>query len=200
MRRFITGFVAVSLAAGSLGAYGCNAQPAAVKAVGAVQTAFDGVKDGARQVMPRETQRLAVAIAAAQADVDAGRYAEAMAAAKTLPDQVKQLADVAAKKRDEITANWDAVGVELPKALDALDQRLDELSKVHRLPAGLDVAKLESVKQSLGTMRQAWTDAQAAYQSGNLSDATTKLGPLKQAVTSAMTTVGLPVPAALGAS
>jgi ABC-type transporter Mla subunit MlaD len=200
MRRIITGIAVLLIVGSTFGSMGCSGKAAATAAVGTAQTAFDAVKDQAMKVMPEETQKVSDAIAAAKTDIDQGKFTEAMEAAKTLPEQVKQLADQASKKKDELTANWTSMSAELPKAVDAVQQKVDALSKMKKLPAGLDATKFEGIKTALVSAKQSWADAQTAFQAGNLADAMGKVGTIKQTVVEAMTTLGLTVPPTLQAS
>jgi hypothetical protein len=197
MRRIITGLAVLLVAGSMLGSVGCSGKAAATAAVTTAQTAFDAVKDEATKVMPEETQKLSDAIAAAKADIEQGKVKEALEAAKAMPAQVKQLADDAAKKKEELTASWTSMSDELPKAVDAVQQKVDELSKARKLPAGLDATTFTGIKDSLANAKQMWTDAQAAFTSGNLADALAKVGTIKQTLVSAMTSLGIPVPAVL---
>ena len=197
MRRLIIGVALLLSMVSLLGLVGCGGKTAATTAVTAAQTAFDAVKDQASKVLPEETQKLSDAIAAAKTDIDQGKYKEAMDAAKALPDQVKSLADEAAKKKDELTANWTALSAELPKAVEMLQQKVDQLVKTRKLPAGLDAEKFAGIKQGLATAKQSWTDAQAAFQAGNLADAMTKAGEVKKTLADSMGALGMTVPQAL---
>ena len=197
MRRIITGLAVLLVAGSMLGSIGCSGKAAATAAVSAAQTAFDAVKDQASKVMPEETQKLSDAIGTAKTDIDQGKVNEALEAAKAMPAQIKQLADDAAKKKEELTASWTAMSAELPKAVDAVQQKVDALSKTKKLPAGLGATTFSGIKDSLANTKQMWTDAQAAFTSGNLADAMAKAGTIKQALVSAMTSLGIPVPAAL---
>lgn len=200
MRRIIAGIAVLLLVGCTLGSVGCSGKVATTAALAAVETGFDAVKDATAKVVPEETQKLSDDITAAKADLDQGKVKEAMEAAKTMPDQLKQLTDDAAKKKDELTASWTAMSTELPNDVGAVQAKVDELAKARKLPAGLDAAAFAGIKDSLTNMKQMWTDAQAAFTSGNLADAMAKVGTIKQGLVSAMTTLKLAIPAVLQAS
>lgn len=200
MRRLTQGILLTLMLAlaTSLAITGCGGgKTAATAAVATAQTAFDAVKGDAAKVLPEQTQKLADAFATAKTNIDEGKYKEAMDAAQALPVQVKDLADAAAKKKDELTATWTSMSTVLPAAMTTVQDKLDAVAKMHKLPAGLDTAKLGDLQTSLATTKQVWDDAQAAFKSGNLADAVAKLGAIRQGLVSAMTALGLPVPAAL---
>lgn len=200
MRRFVRVVLVLMVAALAMGSFGCSGKEAASAALATAQTAFDAVKGPAANVLPEETAKLNDAFVAAKSNLEAGKFKEAMEAAKALPAQVQQLADAAAKKKEELTTSWNSVSTELPGAIATVQTKVDELSKAKRLPAGLDTAKLSGIKASLAEVTQMWSDAQAAFQTGNLAGALAKVGTLKPALASAMTALGIPVPAMLQAS
>ena len=200
MRRLMAGFVMALFVGAALGAIGCSGKEAATAAVDAAQASFNAVKGDAVKVLPDETQKLSDALATARTDIDQGKIKEAMDAAKAMPDQVKQLADAAAKRKDELTASWNSVSAELPKAVDAVQEKVDALSKDPNLPAGLDATTFAGIKESLTVMKQTWADAQAEFQGGDLAAAIAKVGTIKQALASAMPALHLEIPAALKVS
>lgn len=101
------------------------------------------------------------------------------------------VAAVAANKV-ELTKNWSELSLGLPKMVEAIESRVGILSKSKKLPAGLDNGKFDRVKSSFSEITQTWTDAQSAFQSGNLAKATT----VKDKAVEIMTTLGMRMPAA----
>lgn len=197
MRRVVTGFAVLMLMGATLASMGCSGKTAATAAVDAASTAFDAVKESTAKVMPEETQKIADEIAGARTNITDGKFKEAMETAKTLPAEIKTLSDAATAKAGELKTTWDTMSAELPKAVESVQAKVDELSKSKKLPAGLDVPAFAAVKTSLEDMKKMWADAQASATSGDMSGAMSKVDSLKAALVSAMTTLGLEVPAAL---
>ena len=197
MRRFVTGFAVLMLMGATLGSMGCSGKAAATAAVDAAQKSFDEVKAATAKVMPEETQKMSDAIAAARTNISEGKTAEALEAAKAMPAQIKDLADAATKKTEEMSSAWTSASEELPKAVAAVQAKVDELTKSKKLPAGVDVPAFAAVKSSIADITKMWGEAQESYKGGNMSEAMSKVATIKAALVSAMTTLGLEVPAAL---
>ena len=80
--------------------------------------------------------------------------------------------------------------------VNALQSRINILSKSSRLPAGLDKAKFESAKTSLTSLTETWTEASNAFKGGNLMDAVSKANIVKEKAAEIMTSIGMKVPQA----
>lgn len=80
-------------------------------------------------------------------------------------------------------------------SFEAIQSRVDILSKSKKLPANLDKAKFDEVKAGLAEAIQVWGDAQKAFSSGDLADAVSKAKTLKDKATEMMTTLGMQIPA-----
>lgn len=124
-------------------------------------------------------------------------YKAVLSGAADLTGKTKAVADAAAAKKDELTKSWTDVSGGLPKVIEAIQGRVDILSKAKKLPANMDKTAVESAKSGLESMNKAWTDAQASFSSGNLADALAKANAVKSQAAEIMTKLGMSVPAAL---
>jgi hypothetical protein len=124
-------------------------------------------------------------------------YKAVLSGAADLTGKTKAVADAAAAKKDELTKSWTDVSGGLPKVIEAIQGRVDILSKAKTLPANMDKTAVESAKSGLESMNKAWTDAQASFSSGNLADALAKANAVKSQAAEIMTKLGMSVPAAL---
>ena len=197
MRRVMTGFAMLMLMGATLSAMGCSGKTAATAAVDAAQTSFDAVKESSAKVMPAETQKISDEIAGARTNIADGKYKEAMETAKALPEEIKALSDATTAKAAEVKTEWETMSAELPKDVAAVQAKVDELSKTKKLPTGLDVPAFAAVKTSLEDMNKTWAEAQESFKAGNMSDAMDKVSTIKAALVSAMTSLGMEVPAAI---
>ncbi|MBN1569012.1 MAG: hypothetical protein JXA73_14275 [Acidobacteria bacterium] len=84
----------------------------------------------------------------------------------------------------------------LPGMLDAIQSRVNILSRSRKLPAGLDKEKFESAKASLASINQIMTDASAAFNSGNLMEAVHNAETVKAKAVEIMNTIGMKLPPA----
>ncbi len=181
----------------SLGAVviaGCGPnQGAAQVAITSAQTAFDSAKDQAMKIVPEQAMGIQAAIDGAKASMEKGDYKAAIDSANVIPAKVKEMADGLAAKATEMQAEWDKMK-EFPQAVTALGAHLVKLAKSKKLPAGINAAKVNAAKAALGTITANWSEAQAAYQAGNLAEAMAKAGAAKQATMDAMNSLSMALP------
>ena len=71
----------------------------------------------------------------------------------------------------------------MPGLVATVQKKVDALTKSHKLPAG--------AADSLASVKQSWTDASTAFQSGQLSDAMAKASAAKAKLTELQTMLGM---------
>ncbi len=167
----------------------------AEEAIKAAEAAIDSAKGEAIKYIPDQVKGLEDGLKAAKDAFAKKDYMAALNAAKDLPGKAKDLAAAAAAKKTELTKTWEEVSGGLPKMVEAIQSRVDILSKSKKLPANLDKAKFDGVKAGLAEATQIWGDAQKAFSSGNLADAVSKAKTLKDKAMEMMTTLGMQIPA-----
>ena len=173
---------------------GCGPnQGAAQVSITAAQAAFDAAKDQAMMIVPEEALGIQAAIDGAKASMEKGEFKAAIDSANVIPAKVKAMADGLGAKAAEMQAAWEKMK-EFPQALVALNAQVVKLARAKQLPKGIDAAKVDAAKAALGTITQNWTEAQAAFQSGNLAEAMTKAGMAKQAAVDAMNSLSMALP------
>ena len=170
-------------------------EPAAA-AIKAAEESWNAVKGEVVKYIPDQAKGVEDAIKGAKENFDKGNFDAALAAAKAIPDKVKELTAVAAAKKAELAKSWEEMSGGLPKMLDAIKSRLDILSASKKLPANLDKAKLEDAKGGYEAATKMWDEAKAASSGGNLADALAKAKTVKEKAVEVMTTLGMQVPAA----
>jgi len=186
----------VLLAATLAGACASQKVPAEA-AVKAAEQAFAAVKGEAAKYLPDQVKGVEDAIEAAKASLAKGDYAAALTAAQALPARISELATAAAAKKAELTQSWATLSAALPQVVQAIQSRVDILSKSKKLPAGLDKDKFESAKTGLAAITQTWTEATTAAGAGNVSDAVAKANTVKAKAAEVLGLLGMPVPAGL---
>jgi len=175
----------------------CNtAKAPAEAAIKAADEALAGVKADASQYVPDQLKGVEDALAAAKDNFQKGEYQKALDGAKDLAGQAKDLAAAVTAKKDELGKSWQDMSGGLPGMVEAIQKRVDILSKSRRLPAGLDKDKFEAAKTSLAAITQTWTEASNAFQGGNLVDAVGKAKVVKDKAVEIMSLLGMQVPAA----
>lgn len=185
----------VTLAA--LVAVACGKGPAQA-ALTAADTAVSGARAEGEKYVPEQFKALADAAAGAKTKFDAGDYKGALEAAQGIPAQASAVVAAAGAKKTELMASWKAMEGTLPTMVADITKKVMELSTARKLPAGLDKAGVEAAKISLEGAIAAWTEAAAAFGSGDVINAVAKATQVKTAAEELMTKLGM-APAAAAA-
>ncbi len=187
----------VVLLAASL-AVACASQKApAEAAVAAAEQAFAAAKAEAVKYVPDQVNAVQTSLDAAKASLAKGDYQAALTAAQALPAQIGELQTAAAAKKTELTQTWATLSTGLPQVVQAIQSRVDILSKAKKLPAGLDQAKLDSAKSGLAAITEAWAAATAAAGVGDMAEAVSKANAVKGKAVEALNALGMPIPTGL---
>jgi hypothetical protein len=179
----------------AFGLAACSKGPAEA-ALKAADAALEGVRADASVYVPDQLQTVEDSLAAARQSFEAGDYKQALAGAKDLPGKAEELAAAVTAKKEELTRSWEEMQGGLPNMVEAIQSRVDILSKSRRLPAGLDKATFENAKASLDTAKQTWSEATSAFGGGNLMDAVNKATAVKEKAAEIMAALGMQVPQA----
>lgn len=188
----------VFLLAAALALTSCGADKgAATAAIKAADDAFAPVKASAAQVLPEEAQAIEDSLASAKASLDSGNAKAALATAQPLAGQISALTTAVEAKKAELSTTWQGLSAGLPGVVEAIQSRMDMLSKSKGLPAGIDQAAMDGAKSTFETAKQMWTEAQAAQASGDWATAVTQAQGVKSALVQVLTALKMPVPPAL---
>ncbi|HSW39822.1 MAG TPA: hypothetical protein VLL97_10055 [Acidobacteriota bacterium] len=189
-------FTVIALAC-CFGLIACSPAKAPTEAaIKATEEALAGIKNNASVYVPDQLKAVEDSLAAAKESFQKGEYQQALTAAKELPAKAKDLATAVASKKDELTKSWQDMSGTLPGMVETIQQRVNDLSKSRRLPAGIDTAKFEAAKSDLAAMTQTWTEATSAFTGGNLMDAVTKANTVKGKAAEIMNALGMKAPEA----
>lgn len=178
----------------ALVASACSQKTPAEAAISAAQTAFDAVKGDARVYVPDQMKAVEGAFAAVKATFDRGDYTQALTDAKALLDKVSALKDASEAKRKELVESWSQMTASMPPVVESIQARVNELSKMRRLPRELSKENFEAAKAGLGEITQAWTSATGAFEGGDLVGAVSKATPVKAKALEVMNLLGMPPP------
>ncbi len=186
----------VMIAAVALAACSSQKVPAQA-AVTAAEQAFAAVSAEAVKVLPDQTKDVQTALDSAKAALAKGDYQAALTEAQGLTAKISALASAVAAKKAELVQSWAALSAGLPQVIEAIKSRVDILAKAKKLPAGMDAAKLDSVKTGLASITQAWGEATAAAGANDVAGAVAKAAMVKSKAGEMLATLGMPVPAGL---
>lgn len=193
--RFFNG--ALLVLAGLVLAACASDQGPAESAIKAAEAAVNSaVAEGAKYV-PDQARAVQDALKAAKDSLAKGDYKAALTGSSDVTAKAKALGDAVAAKKVELAKSWESLSGGLPKVVEAIKSRVDILSQSKKLPANLDRASVDSAKSGLEAITKTWSDAQAAFKDGQVTDAITKAKAVKAQAVDVMTKLRMEVPAAL---
>ena len=177
MKTIKTSALAAALLA-TLLAVGCaNQKEPATKAVADAEATLATFRDEASRYASTELQSAEAAIASLKASLDKGDYKAVVAGAPALSTQLESLRTTVTDKKAEAEAaneaakaNWAPLSADVPKMVEAIQSRVDILSKSKKLPKGLAAATFDSAKASFEEMKATW-QATTAAAAGNAVEA-----------------------------
>ena len=186
-----------TLAAGAL--LGCISQKApAEQAVASAETSLGAIRDTAQKYVPDQLQAVEAQLTAMKQNLNKGDYQAVLAAAPNVNSSIKSLEDAADNKKAEADAalakakdQWGPMSTEVPKMVDAIQTRVDTLSKSHHLPKGVTKDKVATAKSGLDSMKSSWADASSAAASGDFTTAVSKGQTVKDQAADLMKSLGM---------
>jgi hypothetical protein len=174
--------------------FGCSMDKGpAEQAVASAETSLAAVRDMAQKYVPDQLQAVETQLGTVKDSLAKGDYKAVLAAAPALTTAISNLKDAAAQKQAESEAalnkakeDWGPLSADVPKMVAAVKARVDELSKMHRLPKGVTKDSLANAKSGLTSMDSTWTDATNASTSGDFVTAVSKAQAVKDQATQMM--------------
>lgn len=166
-------------------------------AIKAAETSLAAVQSDAAAYVPDQLKAVQDSLAASKDTFAKGDFKAALASAQELPAKISALKDAAMAKKDELTKSWTDLSGGMPKVVEAIQGRVDILSKSRALPKGVTKDQFESAKAGLEGLKATWTEATGAFGGGNLVDAVAKAQGMKAKAAEVMTMLGMTVPDAL---
>jgi hypothetical protein len=178
---------------------GCMSQKApAEQAVTSAETALAAVRDTAQKYVPDQLQSVEAQLTAMKDSLNKGDYQAVLTAAPAMSSAISGLKDAAeAKKADAEAAlakakdAWGPMSTDVPKMVDAIQSRVDTLSKSHHLPKGVTKDSLASAKSGLDSMKVTWVEAQNAAASSDFTTAVSKGQAVKDQASDVMKSLGM---------
>ena len=178
---------------------GCAGQKApAEAAIANAEAAIAPIRDAARTYVPDQMQAVDAQLNSLKDSLAKGDYAAVVAGAPALNTAISSLKDAAAAKQADAEAAiakakdaWAGMSTDVPKMVDAIQSRVDVLSKSHHLPKGVTKDSLAAAKSGLDTMKTGWSDASSAATSGDFTTAMSKAQAVKDQATQIMQSLGM---------
>jgi len=178
---------------------GCvNQKAPAEQAVASAETSLGAIRDEAQKYAPDQLQAVDAQLSAIKDNLSKGNYQAVLAAVPNLSSSISGLKDVAENKKAEADAAlakakdaWTPLSADVPKMVDAIQSRVDKLSKERHLPKGVTKDNVAAAKAALDSMKSAWSDASNAASSGDFTTALSKAQAVKDQATEAMKSLGM---------
>jgi len=180
-------FVLPALAAIAMLASGCAQQrDPANKALEAVEDSLKNVRDDAAKYAPEGLKSVDAQLKNLKQSFDDKHYDNVLAGTPSLQKAVESLSAAVnsgkAQARSAAAAaktEWEGLNTEVPKMVDAIQARVDELTKKKHLPFGVSKDEFEGAKAGLESIKTAWADAKSEFNKGDAVEATSKAKTVK---------------------
>ena len=132
----------------------------------------------AEKYAPTEYAAVKEQVASMNAAFDKKDYETVLKTVRQVGPNLRALAQTVNENRRTATIalreQWSGMSGDLPKSLAAVEAKVAELTKSHKLPKGVSKDALAGAGTAVDAVKQGWTDAQSAKTSGNLEDAVAK--------------------------
>jgi hypothetical protein len=149
----------------------------AQRAVAETQAAISSLRSDA-SIAPDDLLALDGSLAALKADLERQDYKAVMAASRVLMARVGALQEtIAARKVEQaaraahLTDSWNALAVEVPEMVSAVNARIDSLARTRNFPAGMNRTGFETTRAAATEMTQSWQKALGAFANDNMEEA-----------------------------
>jgi hypothetical protein len=177
---------------------GCAQQKApANKALESIEASLKDVRDDAAKYAPDGLKGVESQLARLKESYDKKEYDNVLAGTPELDKAVGSLKDaVEAGKKHAAAAlaaaksEWENLNTEVPKMVDNIQTRVDELSK-KKIRFKVSKEELESAKSGLEWMKTEWAEATAALNSGKQITAAEKARAVKAKGEEVQKTLGM---------
>ena len=199
MRHLTKGIATLAVVSLALFATGCNKGPAQA-ALTVADQALAAATPEIEKYVPEELGALTGAAQTARSELEKGNYTEALKAAQALPAQIQAALAAATVKKDQMVAAWNDLSGSLPGLVQAITGKLTGLAAAKALPKGMTTDRLASAQTDLGSVTQAWSEATAAFQGGDIPKALKTAQDVKAKADALAGMLGLAVPVAAPAA
>jgi hypothetical protein len=178
---------------------GCANQKApAQQALDQAESALTQIRDMSMKYAPDQLQAVDAQLAGLKDSFNKGDYKAVLAGVPSLNTAINNLKDTATQKQadtqaaaDKARDAWNSVSTDVPKMVDAIQSRVDILSKSHHLPHGVTKDTLDAAKSGLDSMKSGWAQASQAATSGDYTTAMSKAQAVKDQATQIMQSLGM---------
>jgi ActR/RegA family two-component response regulator len=192
--KMLVAFTATTL---MLAACASQKEPAE-KAVAQVESALAEFRADAEKYAAEELKPVDESVAMLKKNLANKDYKLVVTGAPSVASSVRALKEtVATKKADaEATmaaaqAEWTELSTSVPQMIEAIQSRVDMLTKSRKLPKNVDKAAFETITSGFETMKSEWTQASSEFTSGMAADAVRRARNVKTKGDEILTQLGM---------
>ena len=161
------GLAALAVASLAFSAVACNKGPAR-EALEEAERALAAARPDLEKYLPEELAELTAAAQDARSRLEEGRYTDALKVAQDLPLKIQLAVGAATVAKSGLVARWKEMSATVPGLVQAIDAKVAELAAAKRLPKGMDDARFAAARTDIESVTQAWSEATAAFQGGDV--------------------------------
>jgi len=166
--------VLLAVVAAGLLATGCSQQKQnADKVLDSVESSLAAIRSDAERYAPDGLKSVDAQLARLKTSYENKEYNDVIAGTPQLRKAVDSLKNAVDSGKAQANAalaaaktEWQSLSVEVPKMVEDIQARVDELSKQKRLPWGLNKDEFAEAKSDFESMKTQWTEASNEYKSG----------------------------------
>jgi hypothetical protein len=175
------------IAAASLALAACaNQKEPAEQAFAKVESALAEFHADAEKYAADELKDVDASVANMKNNLARKDYGAVVMGAPSVSASISALKEIVAQRKADAEqmmaaaqAEWTDLSASLPKTVEALQARVDQLTKSKKLPKGLDKAGFDAAKTDFENLKTQWTQASAEFAEGKMAEAVRKARALK---------------------
>jgi len=194
--------ILVAFATTALMLGGCaNQKEPAEKAVAQVESSLAEFKADAEKYAPEDLKAVEESVTKLKNNLAKKDYSGVVISAPAVASTVRSLkSNVELKKADaEATlaaaqTEWTELSAKMPQMVEAIQAKVDSLTKTRKLPKDLDKAAFDTLKADFESLKTEWTTASTDFASGAAAEAVRKARAAKAKGEEILTKLGLPTP------
>jgi DNA repair exonuclease SbcCD ATPase subunit len=158
-----------------------NQKEPAEKAVAQVESALAEFRADAEQYAAEELKGVDESVTRLKNNLANKDYKAVVMAAPGVSSDVSSLKETVATKKADMEAiqvaaqaEWTDLSSKVPQMVEAIQTKVDTLTKSRRLPKDIDKAGFETLKTDFETLKTQWSEASSEFASGMAAEAVRK--------------------------
>ena len=175
------------LAAASLVLAACsNQKEPAERAFAKVQSSLDEFHADAEKYASEELKDVDADVANMKKNLDSQDYGQVVMSAPSVSSSINSLKQTVEQRKADAEqmmaaaqTEWNDLSASVPKAVESLQAKVDQLSKSRKLPKGMDKAGFDAAKTDFESLKTDWTQASSDFAAGKVAEAVRKARAIK---------------------